>query len=281
MIDLTLHLPAASRCRLLLTGLLLLPIVPGWSQPSDGPGAGTGIPFDTTGLPDVSRMALRFSALPDGERAEFAPVAEALQQLSGGRVELDFAAVTYPQPQDDAEDRPETIPPCVTVVPVKPEAGGWNPPAVSLVEDKTYLPLAAFRLTAHAQVLSQMSLGQRLAHMLAPDVYVVAVRPEQLGSGFELFRIKTEAGGEDGGAPVLEPAVGGLWIRSVRVMSEGKPWGTNRAFVMLDEWVSPTHARLLVWSGIIHVGLLQRVCLQLDVYGVAKHTRGEQGAGAE
>jgi hypothetical protein len=256
-------------------------VVPAWSQPSDGPGAGTGIPFDTTGLPDVDQMAVRFAALSDEERAEFAPIAEALQQLSGGRVELDFAAVTYPQPQDDAGNRPETIPPCVTVVSVKPEAGGWNPPAVPLVGGEPYLPLAAFRLTAHARVLSQISIGQRLAHMLAPDVYVVAVRPERLGSGFELFRIKPKADEEEGEAPVLEPVVGGIWIRSVRVVSLGKPLGRDQAIVVLDRWVSPTHVRVLIFCGTIHVGLLQRVCLQLDVYGVEKTADGEQPTDVE
>ncbi len=278
MIALGLHLRTASRCLLPLTGLLLLPAMPLWSQPNDGPGADTGIPFHTTGLPDVNQMTLAFAPLGDEERADFAPVAEALQQLSGGRVELDFEAATHPQPQDDAEDRPESVPPCVTVVPVKPEAGSSNPPTVSLVRGETYLPLAVFALGTHAQVLSQMSIGQRLAHMLTPDVYVVAVRPDRLGSGFDLFRVSK--GDEDHGAS-LEPAVGGLWIRSVRVMSEGKPWGTSRAFVMIDEWVSPTRLRLLIWSGTIHVGLLQRVCLQLDVYGVAKHADGERGTGAE
>jgi len=276
MITLDLHLRASSRRPLLLTGLLFLPIMPVWSQPGDGPGAGTGIPFDTTGLPDVSQMALRSAALSDEEREEFAPVAEALQQLSGGRVELDFEAATHPQPQDDAQDKPASIPPCVTLVPVKPEAGGWNPPAVPLVGGETHLPLAVFRVTTHAQVLSQESVGQRLAHLLAPGVYVVAVRPDRLGSGFELFRIKPEADEEEGGAPVLEPVGGGIWIRSVRVMSEGKPWGTSRAFVVLDRWVSPTHVRLLIFSGPIHIGLLQRVCLQLDVYGVEKRADGEQ-----
>ncbi len=271
------HLCAASRCLLSLTVFVFLGVVPLWSQPIDGPGASTGIPFDTTGLPDVGHMVLRFAVLSDDQRTEFAPVAEALRQATDKHLELDFEAATHPQLPDDAEQRPKSIPPCVTVVPVKPEAGGWNPPTVSLVEDREYLPLAVFALRTHAQVLSQRSIGQRVAHSLAPNVYVMGVRPDRLGTGFDLFRLEQEKEG----LPSLEPVGGGVWIRSVRVVSAGRPSGPSSAFVMLDRWVTPTHMRLFIWSGPIHIGLLQRLCLQLDVYGVQKLADDQQGTGTE
>jgi hypothetical protein len=251
---------------LALMSAVLVPVARSCPQPVDGPaGAGTTIPFATTGLPDANRAPPRFITLPEGERGGFAALAGALTRASEGRVELDFEAVTRPEPQG-RPDYGDTGPsPYLTVVPTKPEPGGWNPPPVVLGNGETLWPLAVFRLATTARVLSQEAVGQRLAHFLRPDVYLLAVRPESLGSGFELLHARPQEGEGGDREAELQAAVGGIWIRAQPALSPGKLIGPNRAFVMADPSPESPPLRAFIWSGPIHAEQLHRVCLQLDL----------------